>query len=136
MPVAWAVAWYCLRANVTRLTDREFRSRLPSLWQPGSRSSNYYLFEHQGHTKLGMFIVDRGQRHRDCPGKFGRVIRQRDELPAFVALMESGRFRVTVLTGVAGQQLNLCRQLQGKQFGNVEVQVAVVPELGPLLTMR
>ena len=127
-----AIAWYCVRNEVVRITDREFRDLYPELWRPGLRASNYYLFhDPSGTRKLGLFLVDRGGRPVRLPGKIRRIIRQRDKLPTFGALITSGRFCVTVLVGSTAQQLNLKQELRRRHgLGPVEVKIAVVPELG------
>jgi hypothetical protein len=81
-----------------------------------------------------MFLVDRGGTARRIKGKIRRLITQRTSLPAFVSLIEAGRFRITVLTGLQAQQENIRRQLPRMRYRNVEVEVALVGELGEMLT--
>jgi hypothetical protein len=136
LPVAMAIALHCVRTGLVRFKDREFRQRYPELWRPGLRSSAYYLVETPEGLKLGMFLVDRGGTARRIKGKIRRLITQRASLPAFVSLIEARRFRVTVLTGSPDQQRNIRRQLGRRWFRGVEVEVALVPELGELLTVQ
>jgi hypothetical protein len=136
LPPALAIAAYCVREGVARLTDREFRELYPELWRPGLRSSSYYLIDTPDGLKLGMFLIDRGGTPRRIKGKIRRVITQRISLPAFVSLMEARRFRLTLLTGLVSQQDNFRRQLGRLPFPEVEVEVALVPELGELLSAR
>ncbi len=83
-----------------------------------------------------MFLVDRGGTPRRIKAKLRRILAQRRDLPAYMALIEAGRFRVTVLTGLADQQQNIRRYLGTAKFGHLEIEVALVPELGGLLTGR
>ena len=83
-----------------------------------------------------MFLVDRGGSPRRIKSKIRCISSQRTLLPAFEALIKAKRFRVTVLTGLPAQQKNLRRQLTNARLGNVETDVAIVPELGELLTLR
>ena len=136
LPVALAIAAHCVRAGLVRFKDREFRERYPELWRPGLRSSSYFLFDTPQGLQLGMFLVDRGGTARRIKGKIRRLITQRDPLPAFGSLIEASRFRVTVLTGLPAQKQNIRRHLGRLRFRKVEVEVALVPELGELLTMR
>ncbi len=134
LPAALAIAWHCVRAGVTRLTDREFRQRYPELWRPGLRSSCYYLTDTPRGLVLGMFLVDRGGTARRLRGKIRRLITQRDSLPAFEALIAGRRLRLTVLTGLPAQQQNIRRSLKRSTFHRVEIEVCLVPELGEILT--
>ena len=136
LPVVLGIATYCVRAGLTRFTDREFRKRYPELWRPGLRSSSYFLVDTPQGLKLGMFLVDRGGTARRLKGKIRRLVTQRKSLPAFASLMKAGRFRVTVLTGLPAQQQNIRRQVARLSFRGVEVEVGLVPDLGELLTTR
>ncbi len=134
--MALAIAAYCVRTKIARLTDRELRQRYPELWRPGLRSSSYYLVDTPDGLKLGMFLIDRGGVPRRIRGRIRRVIAQRSSLPAFVSLMEAGRFQLTVLTGLQTHQDNIRRRLTGFPCRQAEVEVTLVPELGKLLTMQ
>ena len=136
LPVALAIAAHCVRAGLVRFKDREFRERYPELWRPGLRSSSYFLIDTPQGLQLGMFLVDRGGTARRIKGKIRRLITQRAPLPAFGSLIEARRFRVTVLTGLPAQKQNIRRHLGRLCFRKVEIEVALVPELGELLTMR
>lgn len=136
LPVVLAVGWYCLRTGVSRLTEQEFQERYPELWKSGLRSSAYFLVESPSGLKLGLFVVDRGATPRRIQGKLRRLISQRAELPAFAALINAKRFRITVLTGLPAQQQNIRRHLRRPYFHRVEIDVTLIPELGELLTLR
>jgi hypothetical protein len=135
LPIVLAIAWHCARTGVTRFTDREFRQRYPELWTTGVRCANYYLLETPQGLQLGMFLVDRGATPRRIKSKIRRLVTQRDKLPLFDELIRSGRFRITVLTGLPAQRQNIRRYLKRHSFWNVEIEVALVPELGDLLTL-
>lgn len=136
LPAVLAIAWYCLRTGVTRLTDHEFRQRYPALWKPGLRSSAYYLVETPQGLKLGLFLVDRGATPRRIKGKLRRLITQRSSLPAFAAIIGAKRLRITVLTGLPTQQQRIRRHLKRPFFRRAEIEVTLIPELGELLTLR
>ena len=136
LPSVLAIAWFCVRTGVTRFTDLEFRQRYPELWKAGLRSSAYYLAQTPQGLKLGMFLVDRGGTPRRLKGKIRRLITQRASLPAFAALIAAKRFQITVLTGLPAQQRHLRRQLKRRFFKCVEVEIALILELGELLTLK
>lgn len=136
LPAVLAIAWFCVRSGTTRFTHSEFRQRYPELWKPGLRSSAYYLTQTPQGLKLGLFLVDRGGTPRRLKGKIRRLITQRAALPAFAALIAAKRFHVTVLTGLPAQQQHLRRHLQRRFFHRVEIDVALIPELGELLTLK
>lgn len=136
LPVVLAIASFCVRARLTRLTDREFRRKFPELWRPGLRSSIYYLLETTDGMNLAMFLVDRGGTARRINAKIRRLVAQRASLPAFESLIGAGRFRVTVLTGLPASKQNIRRRFRRLKYDRVQVDVAVVPELGEWLTQR
>ena len=136
LPAVLAIASFCVRTGVTRFTDREFRLRYPELWKSGLRSSAYYLTHTPQGLKLGMFLVDRGGTPRRLKGKIRRLITQRASLPRFAAIIAAKRFHVTVLTGLPAQQQHLRRHLKRRFFRRVEIEVALISDLGELLTLR
>lgn len=136
LPAVLAIAWFCVRTGVSRFTDLEFRQRYPELWKAGLRSSAYYLTQTPQGLKLGLFLVDRGGTPRRLKGKIRRLITQRASLPAFAALIAAKRFHITILTGLPAQRQHLRRHLKRRFFRRVEIEVALIPELGELLTLR
>ena len=136
LPVVLAVASYCVRNGLERLTCREFSELYPELWRPGMRSSSYLLVQTPSGLKLEMIVVDRGGAARRVRSRVRRIIAQRSGLPDFVSLMESGRFRVQILTGTEEQQTKIRRQVEKQSFENVEVATTVVPELADILLLR
>lgn len=136
LPAVLAIGWFCIRTGATRLTDKELRQRYPELWKPGLRSSAYFLAQTPQGLKLGLFLLDRGATPRRVKGKIRRLITQRASLPAFAALIDAKRFQITVLTGLASQRQSLLRHLKRRCFKRVEIEVALIPELGELLTLR
>jgi hypothetical protein len=136
LPAVLAIAWFYVRSGATRFTNAEFRQRYPELWKPGLRSSAYYLAQTPQGLKLGLLVVDRGGTPRRLKGKIRRLITQRASLPAFAALMAAKRFQITVLTGLPAQQRHLRRHLKRRFFHRVEIEVALIPELGELLTLK
>lgn len=136
LPAVLGIAAYCVRTGIDRMTDKEFRERYPELWRPGLRSSAYFLVDTPEGMKLGMFLIDRGGTARRLKSKIRRFVDQRRSLPAFASLMKSGRFRVTVLTGLPAQHRNILRRISQLRIRGAEVEAALVPELGELLTAR
>ena len=136
LPVAMAIAWYCVHAKVERFTNREFRETHPELWCPALKSSCYYRKDTAEGRKLGLFLIDRGGTPRRIKGKIGRFVWQRKAIPGFADLIRSRRFQITVLTGLASQQDAIARKLGGKSYRRVKVQTACIEELGELLTYR
>ena len=84
---------------------------------------------------LEMLVVDRGGAANRIRSRVKRIISQRKSLPHFVALMQSGKFRITVLTATTQQQQKIKRRL-GDKFHPVEVTAVVIPELLDLLMLR
>jgi hypothetical protein len=48
LPVALAVATYCVAKGIDRLTTKEFVQLYPELWRPGMRACNYLLVDVNG----------------------------------------------------------------------------------------
>lgn len=136
LPVLLAIATYCAEENLRRLRNSEFRELYPELWRTGLGASSYVLVDTPDGLKLAMLIVDRGGAARRVRGRIRRIISQRSGLPDFVSLMEAGRFRVVVLTGLPEQQAKIDRQIERESFGPVEVVSALVSDLGEILTLR
>jgi len=136
LPVALAIAHFCVREGVSRMTDAEFRERFPELAQGGIRSSIYYIAKAGGTFKLGIFIVDRGATPRRIRGKIRRIVSRRRAMPAFVSLLHAGRVRITILTGTDSQAARLTEDFARHDFARLDVEVSLVAELGELLTAR
>ncbi|MEM7312375.1 MAG: hypothetical protein AAF497_04410 [Planctomycetota bacterium] len=136
LPVVLAIAAYCVRFELQRLTNQEFRESYPELWRPGLRSSNYVLVETSEGVKLEMLLVDRGGAARRIRSRVRRVLNQRESLPAFVSLIRSGRFRICVLTGNEIQKRKIDRQVEGQPFYPVEVNSVVISELSEMLLFK
>lgn len=136
LPVVLAVATYCVDRGIERLTSKEFEELYPELWRPGMRSSNYVLVDIDDKLRLEMLLVDRGGAAHRINSRVRRVIAQRKGLPKFDALMKSGRFRITVLTGTPEQLAKIQRRVRRKPFGQIEVTGVVIPELAELLLRR
>jgi hypothetical protein len=136
LPVVLAIAWFCVRHKVERLTNREFRETYPELWRPALRSSNYYLTDSPDGLKLGLILVDRGGTARRIRTKIRRIIAQRSSLPHFLVLIKHHHFRLTVLTGLPAQERCIRRHLRRGSFHGVAVDTAVIPELGELLILK
>jgi hypothetical protein len=118
------------------LTAQEFANLYPELWRPGMRASNYLLVDLGGKLRLEMLVVDRGGAAHRVNSRVRRVIAQRKGLPKFDALMKSGRFRVTVLTGTREQADKIRRRMSRRHFGPIEVGTCVIPELAELLMRK
>lgn len=136
LPVALAVAWYCVQENVERFTNKEFQATFPELWRSALKSSSYYVRETDTGRRLGLFVIDRGGAARRIKGKIKRLVRQRESIPEFMDLIRARRFRVTVLTGMESQKEAIRKQLGRDSFRRVEVETAFIAELGELLTAR
>ena len=136
LPVVMAVAFYCVAKDLRRLTSTEFQELYPELWRPGMRSSNYLLMEIDGKLRLELLLVDRGGAPHRMRSRVRRMIAQRKSLPAFQSLINSGRFRITVLTGTREQQQKIRNRIRQESFGPVTVSTFVVTELGDYLTLR
>ena len=136
LPVALAVMFYCVRHNLDRLTLDEFQNTYPELCRAGLRSSQYVLVETPKGIKLEMLIVDRGGAARRLRSRVRRVVAQRKPMKDFWSLIQSGRFRVNILTGTETQQDKILRHLERESFEPVEVVATVVPELADILILE
>ena len=138
LPSALAMAYYCVRHGVNRLTTAEFIEFYPELHRPGLNSSRYYVFEDDkdGRRVLGMFLIDRGGTAHRIKSKVRKFVEQRKDLKCFMSLIQCRRVQITVLTGLEGQERIVRRYLGGDWYFGVRVRTALVPELGELLTMK
>ncbi len=136
LPVLLAVAQYCVKNNLCRMTSREFTTTFPELCRPGMNSSNYVVISDGGKNKLQILVVDRGGAAHRIKSRVGRIIGQRKGIPDFSSLMMAGRFRITVLTGTEEQQAKIERRVSRAKFSPVEVTSYVIPELAELLMLR
>jgi hypothetical protein len=94
------------------------------------------LVDIDGKLRLEMLLVDRGGAAHRINSRVRRVIAQRKGLPNFHALMNAGRFRITVLTGTQEQASKIQRRVSRRPFGPIEVTTFVIPELAELLMLR
>ncbi|MEO2088719.1 MAG: hypothetical protein ABGY75_04360 [Gemmataceae bacterium] len=81
-----------------------------------------------------MFLFDRATSPKRMAAKVRKVISQRYRLPAFRDLILAGRFQLVILTGYTEKAQELDKAVRVGHRGPVRVRVAVVPELGDLLT--
>lgn len=136
LPVLLAIASYCSTQGVRRLASREFQDLYPELWRPGMRSSNYALIEVDGKLRLELLLVDRGGAAHRAGARVRRVIAQRKKIDKFAALMNAGRFRITILAGTPEQAGKLLRRIMRRPLGGIAVSTYVVAELADLLLLR
>jgi hypothetical protein len=136
LPIALSVATYCVEQGTGRMTCEEFKKIYPELWQPGMASSSYLLVDVDGKLRLEMLLVDRGAAAHRINARVRRVIAQRKGLPKFRALINSGRFRITVLTGTQEQARKIERRVSRRSLGPIEVRTFVIEELAELLMLR
>lgn len=132
LPTVLGIAYFCVARNITRYTAAEFRRKYANLSPPRLRTSVYYSVETEAGMKIGMFLVDAGGTPRRVRGKIRRQIAKRMSLPSFVSLIHSGHFRVTILVSTEIRQQKLSAELASHSFGDVDVEVAWVPEIEQL----
>lgn len=135
LPRLLAIATYCVANDLERFTKQEFAEKHPELTRPGKGNCNYTLAEVDGCTKLELLLVDRGGAAHRIRSRVRRVIAQRKGLPHFLALMQAGRFRITVLTATQEQRWKVLRRV-GDSFNPIEVTAFVIPQLADLLMLR
>jgi len=136
LPIALAVATYCVAKGTPRMTTKEFAELYPELWRTGMRACNYLVVDIDGKRRLELLLVDRGGAAHRINSRVRRIIAQRKGLPKFDALMKAGRFRITVLTGTEEQASKIERRVSRRPFGPIEVTTFVIPELADLLMLR
>lgn len=134
LPGALGAACFCVATGAKRYTAARFLAAHPDLCKPGQCRSNYFKEEVEGKFTLGMFLFDRATSPKRMQAKIRKVISQRYRLPAFRDLILAGRFQLVILTGYDGKRLELEQAVRVGHRGPVRVRVAVVPELGELLT--
>lgn len=135
LPKLLAIATYCVANGVRRITKEEFVKKHPELTRPGKGNANYVLVDADGCTKLEWLTVDRGGAAHRIRSRVRRAIAQRNGMPHFLALMQAGKFRITVLTATPEQQWKIHRRI-GDSFKPIEVTAYVIPELADLLMIR
>lgn len=86
--------------------------------------------------RLSVFMVDRGGVAHRIKGKVIKFIKKREDLELFMDLVDDDLVRITILTGLEGQQRIVNRYLGGDTFRGVKVETALIPELGELLTVK
>ena len=133
-PGALAAAGFCVATGAKRYTAAKFQAGHPDLCKPGQCRSNYFKEEVEGRFTLGMFLFDRATSPKRMSAKVRKVISQRYSMPAFRDLILADRFQLVILTGYTEKRLELDRTVRVGHRGPVRVRVAVVPELGDLLT--
>ena len=133
-PGALGAACFCVASGVKRYTAAKFLASHPDLCKPGQCRSNYFKEEVEGRFTLGMFLFDRATSPKRMTAKVRKVISQRYKLPKFRDLILAGRFQLVILTGYTEKRLELEQAVRVGHRGPVRVRVAVVPELGDLLT--
>lgn len=133
-PGALGAACYCVGTGVKRYTAARFLAAHPDLCRPGKCRSNYFKEEVEGRFTLGLFLFDRATSPKRMLAKVRKVIAQRYRLPAFRDLILAGRFQLVILTGYDEKCLQLDQAVRAGHRGPVRVRVAVVPELGAVLT--
>lgn len=135
LPVYLAIAEYCTANGLKRLTKDEFVKGYPELTRPGKGNGNYTIAKSGGRIVLELLVVDRGGAAHRIRSRVRRLIHQRKDLPHFVALMEAGKFRITVLTATPEQRWKIGRRI-GRSFSPIEVTAVVVPQLAEILMLR
>lgn len=135
LPVYLAIATYCVEHRLKRLTKEKFVEDYPELTRPGKGNGNYTLVEDDGVIKLELLVVDRGGAAHRIRTRVRRLVAQRKGMPHFVALMQAGKFRITVLTATPEQQWKILRRI-GNSFDPIEVTAVVIPALRDLLMLR
>ena len=133
-PGALGAAGFCVATGAKRYTAAKFQAAHPDLCKPGQCRSNYFKEEVEGRFTLGLFLFDRATSPKRMAAKVRKVISQRYSMPAFRDLILAGRFQLAILTGYTEKCLELERAVRVGHRGPVRVRVAVVPELGDLLT--
>lgn len=135
LPRLLAIATYCVANRVERFTKHEFVEKHPELTRPGKGNNNYTLVKADDCTKLELLLVDRGGAAHRIRSRVRRAIAQRKDLPHFFALMQAGKFRITVLTATQEQRWKILRRI-GDSFDPIEVTAFVIPQLADLLMLR
>ncbi|MBY0587193.1 hypothetical protein K2X85_08455 [bacterium] len=132
LPSVLGIGYFCVAREINRYTAAEFRRKYPDLSPRRLRSSVYYSVETEVGMKIGLFIVDAGGTQRRVHAKIRRQIAKRMSLPSFVSLIHAGHLRVTILVSTEIRREKLSAFLAKRSFGDVEVEVAWVPELEQL----
>ena len=86
--------------------------------------------------RLGLLLIDHGADARRLPAKALRVVRARDDMPAFADLLFDGQFVVSVVSPSAGRTKQLRRAFRNRPCKTAEVSVVTIPELLPLLVLE
>lgn len=132
---AYGTLLFCTRSPVRKLTAAEFRTQFPDLCRERTSEAHYYVERTPPH-RLGVLLIDHGADARRLPAKALRVVRARDDMPAFCDLLFDGQFVVSVVCPSPGRAKQLRRAFRRKPCRTAEVTVVTVPELLPLLVLE
>ena len=132
---AYGTLLFCGRHAVQKLTAREFRTQFPELCREHTSEAHYYVERTPPH-RLGLLLIDHGADARRLPAKVLKVIRTRDEVPAFQDLLSDDQFVVTIACPSPGRAKQLRRAFRRKPCETAEVIIETLPELLPLLVLE
>ncbi len=128
LPVALGIAYFCVKHGY-RYTAAEFRKEIS---RPESAESSFVglLLRRDRRGNEDWHVRGRCRCHAKATSRKDPPSHRQAVLPASLRLSyHSGRFRITVLVSTETQWRKLTTDLANHSFGDVEVEVAWVPEL-------
>ena len=129
LPPAYGLLAFCTSLGLVRMTSREFQAAFPDLVSPQAKTSGYFHDPREGHARLGMTLLDRGNPPKQILRKLDRLILQRYRNPSFLSLIQAGQFSITIITAWPMKQQYLLSAVRQAASGPTRVHVEVVPEL-------
>ena len=128
-PAAYGFLAFCVGQSVRRLTSAEFGTAFPELCRERMKTGGYYVDARQPAGRLGTVLLDRGNHPKQLLRKLDRLLVQHYRSPGFVALIQAGRFCVTIITAWPVKQRMLETAVKLAVHGPARVEVTTVPEL-------
>lgn len=104
---------FCTRHAVRKLTALEFRTDFPELCREHTNESHYYV-ERTAPHRLGLLLIDHGADARRLPAKALKIIRTRDDVPAFQDLLSDDQFAITIVCPSPGRAKQLRKAFRRK----------------------
>lgn len=128
-PTAYGFLAFCVEQHVRRLTSDEFAAAFPELCRERMKTGGYYIDVREPACRLGTVLLDRGNPPKAILRKLDRLLAQHYRSPAFAALIQSGRFWITIMTAWPAKQRLLENAVKLTRRGPARIEVVTVPEL-------
>lgn len=121
----YAVLLACARRGCSVLTDEEFRTEFPQLFEPGFSTRNFFVDESARPFRLGHFVVDHDKLSTrlvlKVKRRIGKLMQSRRESLRHAVL--DGLISICVLTATEAKRANIIAAFARKPLRTVSVTV-------------